>query len=61
MLERLKGLGREITIVLVIKTALLFVLWWLFFSPEHKVPVDPEVLKQVLIGSGDEPLPGEAE
>ncbi len=51
MFRRLKGLGREITIVLVIKTALLFLLWWLFFSPEHEVPVDSEVLKRVIVGA----------
>jgi hypothetical protein len=34
------GLGRDVSVLLVLKAAALGLLWWLFFSPAHQFPVD---------------------
>jgi type II secretory pathway component PulM len=33
-------LRRELTWLLALKAAALILLWWLFFSPAHRTPVD---------------------
>jgi len=34
------ALRRELSLLLVLKMAALVLLWWLFFSPAHRSPVD---------------------
>jgi hypothetical protein len=41
---------REIIVLLLAKAALLTLLYVLFFSPAHHVPVTPESLRAHLIG-----------
>ena len=35
-----RALRRELISLLVLKGAALWLLWWLFFSPAHRAPVD---------------------
>ncbi|MGD8378422.1 MAG: hypothetical protein PVI37_01840 [Gammaproteobacteria bacterium] len=44
-------LAREITLVLIVKLAALALIWWLFFSPPHRVPVNPQTMDRVLLQS----------
>jgi hypothetical protein len=37
-----RRLAAEIAVILAVKLLLLVALWWLFFSPEHRVRVVPE-------------------
>ncbi len=34
------ALRRDLGLLLVLKSAALALLWWLFFSPTHRLPVD---------------------
>jgi hypothetical protein len=34
------ALGRELSVLLLLKAVALALLWWLFFSPAHRTPVD---------------------
>jgi hypothetical protein len=35
-----RALRRELITLLALKGAALWLLWWLFFSPAHRTPVD---------------------
>jgi len=37
-----RELWRELTVLMALKVAALVLLWWLFFSPAHRVVVDAE-------------------
>lgn len=43
------SLTKELTTILVLKTTLLFVLWWLFFNPQTKTFVDEHKMAKVLV------------
>ena len=43
-------LRREIILMLALKAALLTLLYFLFFSPAHRVTVTPERLRAHLVG-----------
>ncbi len=45
------SLSKELGIILVIKTGLLFFLWSLFFNPQTKVAVDVNTMADVFISS----------
>jgi hypothetical protein len=53
MLKKLRfkkgSLTKELSIILAVKTSLLFVLWWLFFNPQTKVFVDENKMADVLV------------
>ena len=36
-----RRLAIEIAVILTVKLVLLVALWWLFFSPAHRVHVEP--------------------
>lgn len=42
-------LARELTWILAVKAVLLFLLWWYFFSPEHRHDVDDKQVADQLI------------
>lgn len=42
----LQGLRREIALLLAIKALALALIWYLFFSPAHRLPVDGDVTGQ---------------
>lgn len=46
-------LRRKIAWLLLFKLAALIVLWLLFFSPSHRVNVDPGVMSQRVAPGGD--------
>ena len=52
---RNNSLRREITIVLVIKTILLFALWYLFFSHPDDRALNAGQVSQALIESSSQP------
>ena len=35
-----RALGRDLAWLMVVKLVALALLWWLFFSPAHRTPVD---------------------
>jgi hypothetical protein len=37
-----RALTRELAWLMTLKVAALALLWWLFFSPPHQIPVDGE-------------------
>jgi type VI protein secretion system component VasF len=43
---RRRALWRELTWLLALKFVALFVLWFLFFSPSHRSPVDSETTRR---------------
>jgi hypothetical protein len=43
-------LRRDILILLAVKAALLTLLYFLFFSPAHRIPVSPDGLRAHLVG-----------
>jgi hypothetical protein len=43
-----RTLRRELTWLLALKGAALVLLWWLFFSPPHRVPVDGAAARRQL-------------
>ena len=54
---RLSPLGRDITLVLVLKVILLFLLWWAFFrDPAAPRPaIDPQLVAQRLLAPNPAP------
>ena len=48
------GLRLKITLTLALKIAFLTLLWWLFFSPEHKVHIDGAKLEERLLSPSHE-------
>jgi hypothetical protein len=55
------GLRREVCVLLLFKAAALALLWWLFFSPPHRTPVDASVTSRRLAlqppaGAGQNPI-----
>ena len=42
------SLGRDVSVLLVLKAAALGLLWWLFFSPAHQVAVDASATRRQL-------------
>lgn len=44
-------LRHHLSIVIAVKIAAIFLLWLLFFSPSHRVPVDPDRVDQKLFSS----------
>lgn len=48
-------LRRKIAWLLLFKLAALVTLWLLFFSPAHRVSVDPDVMSQRVAPIGDAP------
>jgi hypothetical protein len=55
------ALRRELASLLVLKVAALALLWWLFFSPEHRTPVDAAATGQRLgVGQGAPQRPAPA-
>ena len=47
-----QSLAREITVILLIKFFLIFVLWWAFFSKPTDKTLTPEQVSHVLLSSG---------
>lgn len=45
-------LAKELTWILAVKAVLLFLLWWFFFSPEHRHDVDDKRVADQLISDG---------
>jgi len=45
------SLKKELSVILAVKTTLLFVLWWLFFNPQTKTFVDENKMASVLINA----------
>jgi hypothetical protein len=45
--------GREISILIAIKLALVVLLWWAFFSPEHRTAVDPTLATDRMFSGPD--------
>lgn len=43
-------LAAEIAVVLAVKLAALALIWWLFFSPPHRVSADPDATAGHLLG-----------
>jgi hypothetical protein len=43
------SLTKELSVILAVKTTLLFVLWWLFFNPQTKTFVDENKMANVLV------------
>lgn len=41
----------EIAVVIACKLAVIFALWYLFFSPEHRTQVTPERVEKALFSS----------
>ena len=54
---RLGPLGRDITLVLLVKVILLSLLWWAFFSDpaEPRSAVDPQLVAQRLLTANPAP------
>ena len=52
-----RRLRREIVAVLAVKIAALFLLWALFFGPDHRAAVDNAAMERALLPQ-DTPLPG---
>ncbi len=50
-----KWLRRKIAWLLIFKLAALIALWLLFFSPAHRVSVDPGVMSQRVAPTGENP------
>ena len=51
------AIGREITVALTVKVAAILLLFFLFFSPQHRVDVDPEVMQGALLSPKDAEAP----
>jgi hypothetical protein len=43
-----RALRRELSVLLLLKLFALTLLWWLFFSPQHRVRVDARATQQHL-------------
>lgn len=48
-------LARHLTLVMVLKTALLFGLWALFFSSDDEQPLTVEQISGALVGASQDP------
>lgn len=47
----------EIAVVIACKLAVIFALWYLFFSPEHRTQVTPERVEDAIFASERAPTP----
>lgn len=44
-------LSREILLILIVKIALIFAIWWVFFRAPDKPPLSPEQVSRALLES----------
>ena len=49
--RRRPGLLAEIILFVAVKLFLIFCLWYLFFSPEHRTDVTPQKMGDALLGA----------
>lgn len=49
--RRRPGLLAEVLLVVAVKLLLIFCLWYVFFSPEHRTEVTPDKMGDAMFGS----------